>query len=132
MFLEAAGGMVFNEDRQLLAIYRYNKWDLPKGKMEKGETAEESAIREVQEECNIKKMKIIKSLPSTWHIYRVYDKMYLKHTRWYEMMASREEKIMPQEKEGISDIKWFNSEEMDMIYRNTYDSLLDLFEEIKF
>jgi hypothetical protein len=71
VFLEvpAAGGVVKSGNR-LLFIFRNGKWDLPKGKIDKGETQREAALREVTEECGISGQQIKKQLPSTFHIYQ--------------------------------------------------------------
>src|SRR5690554_4847252 len=72
--IEAAGGVVFNNSGKLLWIYRLDKWDLPKGKIESGESIEQAAVREVEEECGISNLEIIKQIPTTYHMY--YHKEY--------------------------------------------------------
>src|SRR5690606_25043669 len=57
-WIHAAGGVVFNSAGDLLMIHRLGRWDLPKGKCEHNESVNESAIREVQEECGIKQLHI--------------------------------------------------------------------------
>jgi hypothetical protein len=68
--IEAAGGLVKNSKEEYLFIYRLGKWDLPKGKAEYNESPEETAIREVEEECGLKNLKIEKKLGKTFHTYR--------------------------------------------------------------
>ena len=52
--VKAAGGVIENENKQILFIYRLKKWDLPKGKKDKGESIMDCAIREVEEETKVK------------------------------------------------------------------------------
>ncbi|MGN6802419.1 MAG: NUDIX hydrolase, partial [Ginsengibacter sp.] len=68
-FIEAAGGLVKNKKDEILLIYRREKWDLPKGKLDEDETIEHCAIREVEEETSLKDLRIIKPLESTFHTY---------------------------------------------------------------
>ncbi|MFO7673536.1 MAG: NUDIX domain-containing protein, partial [Lutibacter sp.] len=67
---KAAGGKVLNANNEVLFIYRFNKWDLPKGKLDKGESIFACAIREVEEECGITNLQVIKPLETTYHIYQ--------------------------------------------------------------
>ena len=84
--VSAAGGLVLNSKEEILFIYRSNKWDLPKGSIEKGESIEETAIREVEEECGIFNLKVIKPLLTTFHIY-FQNGMKLKETFWFLMSS---------------------------------------------
>ena len=125
--LPAAGGIVSRENK-LLFIYRRGKWDLPKGKIDKGETAEIAAIREVKEECGIEGQKIISRLPSTFHIYLSEfgdsnGKWIFKETSWFEMAYKGAENGSPEIKEGISEIKWFAKDELQEVMGNTYENL---------
>ncbi|MBK9671561.1 MAG: NUDIX domain-containing protein [Bacteroidetes bacterium] len=65
--IEAAGGIVKNKQGQLLFIFRHGKWDLPKGKIEKGENEQDAALREVEEECGIAELTLQKKLTTTFH-----------------------------------------------------------------
>ena len=118
--IEAAGGAVV-KDKKLLAIYRLGKWDLPKGKMERGESKEESAIREVEEECGISGLKIIKELPTVYHTYNLNGKRILKVTYWFEMTTDFDGELKPQTEEDITDVKWV--EDVNEVLANTYESL---------
>ncbi len=57
----AAGGLVENEKGEVLLIFRRGKWDLPKGKLDPGETIEQCAVREVEEETGLKNIELKKS-----------------------------------------------------------------------
>src|SRR5690606_14096302 len=78
-YLEAAGGIVKNKNNEILFIHRLDKWDLPKGKVEAGETTESAALREVEEECGINNLKLLGFLTQTYHIY-FQDDIKLKAT----------------------------------------------------
>lgn len=129
LFLEmpAAGGVVIREGR-LLFIFRNGKWDLPKGKSEKGETSSETALREVSEECGITGQQIVKPLFPTHHIYLspypgFKGKWIFKETFWFEMKYDKAEEAFPQRKEGITRLKWFSPAELDEVLENTYENL---------
>ncbi|HKJ41038.1 MAG TPA: NUDIX domain-containing protein [Sunxiuqinia sp.] len=129
--IPAAGGIVWNERQQLLVIKRFGKWDLPKGKIETAETTEQAAIREVEEECGISGLKILNELPATFHIYRSpYIKQennwVLKKTHWFEMGYSGNDLLKPQIEEQIEEVRWFNRDELDNVYQNTYGNMRQL------
>ncbi len=128
-FIVAAGGAVTDEDGRLLVIKRLGKWDLPKGKVEPDEAIEAAAIREVQEECGLKELKIIAPMPSTWHTYERKGKMFLKRTDWYLMRGSSKEVLTPQMDEDIEEVRWMDSEEVAKMKEVTYPSLRAVVEE---
>ena len=132
-FLKAAGGIVqsIEQPSRYLFIKRWGKWDLPKGKIEKVETPEAGAIREIKEECNVEGLQRIKKLPSTLHVYFMYEKFVVKKTHWYLFSGSIHQELVPQEEEDISEVKWFAKNELFEIKTNTYASLLDLIELIE-
>ncbi|MBW6534638.1 MAG: NUDIX domain-containing protein [Mariniphaga sp.] len=129
VFLEvpAAGGVVKSNDR-ILFIFRNGKWDLPKGKIDKGETPPDAALREVSEECGISGQRIEKQLQSTFHIYqspysKTKGKWIFKETFWFEMIYKGTDEIAPQLEEGITEVKWFRKNELDEVLENTYKNL---------
>jgi ADP-ribose pyrophosphatase YjhB (NUDIX family) len=127
LLIRAAGGVV-REDGKILFIFRRGKWDLPKGKVEKGESTKEAALREVEEECGISALSIVKQLPATWHIYqspyrKSFGKWVLKETSWFEMSHLAPEKLKPQTEEDITGIKWVNPGCFEEILENTYPNL---------
>ena len=126
-FIKAAGGVV-KRKQQILFIFRNEKWDLPKGKIDKGESAEEAAIREVEEECGITGHLIMKNLLSSYHIYqspvkKTKNKWILKKTFWFEMHYVGMENGTPQADENITEIKWFKKSELKKVLLNTYENL---------
>lgn len=121
-YLEAAGGLVKNTQNEILFIYRLEKWDLPKGKVEVGETTELAAVREVEEECGITNLKILRFITNTYHIY--FDtKLHLKSTFWYEMSYDGNEELIPQIEEGIGIVKWKSLEEIPFLMNQTYENI---------
>jgi 8-oxo-dGTP pyrophosphatase MutT (NUDIX family) len=125
-YLEAAGGVVRNKNNERLFIFRFRKWDLPKGKIEKYETHKHAALREVTEETGLTNPVILAGLPPTYHIYEHKGKMVFKKTYWYAMKYEGDEIPVPQIEEEITETRWFRPDEFEIIYRNTYPSLLDL------
>lgn len=123
-YIEAAGGVVKNEKDELLMIYRNKHWDLPKGKMEKGESPDETALREVEEECGVKKLVITKPLESSCHIFFLNRKECMKCTYWFEMTCRDSAKPVPQAEEGILEAKWMSKAEVKKIESKIYPSLL--------
>jgi len=127
-FIEAAGGLIVNPKGELLMIFRFGKWDLPKGKIEKGEPIESAAIRECVEETALQTMSIEKEIESTFHIYEVNQIPMLKRTYWFAMHSDSENELIPQTEEGIEMAKWMNREEVVEAVKNTYESLKGLIE----
>lgn len=122
----AAGGLVMNDKEEILLIFRRGKWDLPKGKLDKGETLEQCAIREVQEETGLRKINLQSRLITTYHTYHEGTKFILKESYWYTMRADSEEKLIPQTEEEIIEIKWVSQEDIKKYMRQTYPSVADV------
>lgn len=103
--LEAAGGYVTNARGQLLVFFRRDSWDMPKGKIDPGETPEEAALREVQEETGLKQVNLGPFLAHTWHTYTQKGNRILKRTWWYRM-TTPDTDVIPQTEEDIEEIQW--------------------------
>ncbi len=125
--IKAAGGLV-KEEENVLMIYRLKRWDLPKGKLDKGETMKECAIREVEEECNIK-VALGDKICTTWHTYTRFKKRILKKTNWYNMSCLDDTKMQPQENEGIEAAAWFSIKKVEENLKNSYPSILHVFDK---
>lgn len=123
----AGGGKVYNDKGQILFIYRNGKWDLPKGKAEKKESIEDTAIREVEEETGIKNLEIVEKLPVTYHIYKRNGKHKLKITHWYKMTSDFNGKLYPQLNEGITKVEWLNKKQAQEALQNSYANIKLLF-----
>lgn len=122
--VQAAGGAVVDEQGRLLAIRRLGKWDLPKGKVDKGEGIEAAALREVREECGLQELRIIETLPVTWHTYERKGRQHLKRTDWFLMQGTADEVLAPQLEEDITDVRWMTAAEVAAMKADTYPSLL--------
>jgi len=125
----AAGGIVLDKGGKVLWIFRRGKWDLPKGKADKGESAEETAIREVKEECGIKKLRVKEFLGNAYHIYPITKgkKAVFKTTHWF-LMETDDVDFIPQTEEDITEIKFFGTDEKTPL-ENTFRSLKTFLED---
>ena len=124
--INAAGGLVKKPNDQILFIFRYGKWDLPKGKMEEGETVNETALREVAEETGVAGLKITKELIPTFHTYKMDGKRVIKKTHWFEMTFADDSQILPQAIEDITVVKWLNQKDIPWAMRDSYASVIEL------
>jgi 8-oxo-dGTP pyrophosphatase MutT (NUDIX family) len=122
----AAGGLVENEKGEVLLIFRRGKWDLPKGKLDKGETIEQCAVREVEEETGLKNIELKELLTITYHTYDEFGKYMLKDSHWYRMNVNGKQKITPQTEEDIQEIKWVKKKELKNYFENTFPSVKDV------
>lgn len=123
----AAGGVVTNKKGKVLFIYRNDKWDLPKGKLDKGETIEECALREVEEETGVKKLKIENFLKTTYHVFKRNGTYKLKEVHWFAMKTSFTGKLIGQKNEGIEKVKWKGPDKIKKALENSYTNIKILF-----
>ena len=121
----AAGGIIV-KDGKIVTIVRKGIPDLPKGHIEKGETPEVAALREVEEETGIGNLKIVKELPSTWHCYFEHEAWSLKRTYWYLMSTTDAVQPKPQTEEGITEIKLIGNEEIEDFLKNTFRNISEI------
>lgn len=128
----ACGGVVTSENFKVLMIKRLGVWDLPKGHLEKGETLEQCALREVQEECGIKDLSLGAKIKTTYHIYYIKTKLVLKTTLWYRMCASESQQLVPQTQEGISKVKWNKIAKLYKLRKKTYSNINDVLKKMFF
>jgi len=126
VLIKAAGGLVKNENGEYLFIFRQDKWDLPKGKVEKEEGVKEAAVREVEEECGIKVSNLDEKICKTYHVYISRGEVVLKKTYWFKMRCKGQNKLKPQKEEGITDARWFEKSEINTITHNTFSSIMDV------
>ena len=124
--IKAAGGLVVNNHNELLMMVREGKWDLPKGKLEKGEASTLGAWREVSEECGIVDHKVGDLLRSTYHIFNRRDKWRFTTTHWYRMSIEGRPKLVPQLNEGITEVHWVPLEDLRRTNMKTYPQIMEL------
>ena len=120
--VSAAGGLVLNNHKEILCIYRFDKWDLPKGRIEKGESVEEAAVREVEEECGIDSLQLVQPLLTTYHVY-FQNGMKLKETFWYLMTTTYAGALTPQLEEGITKVVFKKQKEAAIALTNSYKNI---------
>ena len=125
----AGGGFVMNAKGKVLFIFRNGKWDLPKGKVDKGESIEKAAIREVEEETGVKNLKIEKFLRTTYHIFKRNGEYRLKKVHWFAMSTDFKGKLVAQEAEGIIKVKWKGPKKARKALENSYFNIKILFED---
>jgi len=125
--VKAAGGLVRKKDKFLM-IYRMKKWDLPKGKKEKGERSKQTAVREVEEECNVN-VRLGKKICTTWHTYTMNRRAMIKKTRWYLMDIIDDTRMRPDPAEDIEEARWMNRKEVYHALEHSYKSISYVFEQ---
>ena len=124
--IEAAGGIVQNDKKEMLFINRLGKWDLPKGKIEAGEKEEACALREVTEETGVKNLELKKKIGETYHVYDEFGKHFLKISHWFYMTCSSKQIFIPQKEEDITEIKWVRTLDIKEPIKNTYPSIKNI------
>ena len=127
ILVEAAGGIVQNSNKEFLFIFRLEKWDLPKGKLDKGETLEVCALREITEETGIQFLKLKKKIGETYHVYVEFGKHFLKVSHWYYITCPDDQVPVPQTNEHITEAKWIKPKHISEPMKNTYGSVRDIF-----
>ena len=115
--------MVINAKDELLFIERNNKWDLPKGRTEKGEDIETTSLREVEEETGVEGLSITEFMRETYHIYKSKGKFKLKVTHWYLMKTEYCGVLKPQAEEGITQAVWKTTEEAKEALPTAYSNV---------
>lgn len=123
--IEAAGGVVRNKNGEILFIHRIGRWDLPKGKIEKGESLEQAALREIEEETGLKELILEEFINNTFHLYteRNGEKI-LKTTYWFRMNYVGNKIPIPQTEEGITAVSWKNKDEiMNEVFPKTFNNI---------
>ena len=125
--VQAAGGLIRKKEKFLM-IYRLKKWDLPKGKKEKNEKYRHTAVREVEEECNIT-VKLGPKICTTWHTYTMNKNAMLKKTKWYLMDCLDDAKMKPALEEDIEELRWMTQKEVYHALEHSYRSISYVFEK---
>jgi ADP-ribose pyrophosphatase YjhB (NUDIX family) len=126
----AAGGLVENEKGELLLIFRKKHWDLPKGKLDSGESLEECAVREVEEETGLKNVQLGELIDVTLHQYEENGESITKKTAWYKMRDSSGDTLTPQTEEQIEEIRWVAPSELGPYMQNTYTNIIHIINKV--
>jgi 8-oxo-dGTP pyrophosphatase MutT (NUDIX family) len=124
--IEAAGGLVFNPQNEVLLIFRKGSWDLPKGKLDDGESLEACALREVQEETGVQPLTAEQFIGTTAHIYLLKDTWILKESYWYKMRTSFSAALVPQESEDISKAEWVGKDKISGYFPEMYPLIREI------
>ena len=125
-WVEAAGGVVENEQGEVVMIRRNERWDLPKGHRESGENFEVCAAREAEEETGVKIVEVDRLLATTLHCYNLYGKWEMKYTAWYAMKAESCD-LTPQSEEGIVAAEWIEPNEVAEKIKNSFSTIKKVF-----
>ena len=124
----AAGGIVTNTNKEMLFIFRRGFWDLPKGKLDEGESIEECAVREVEEETGLRNITINHFVGITKHTY--FDKWVneevVKESHWYKMSIDTQQELVPQTEEDIEEIKWVPVNELEFYLSRSYVTIVEI------
>ena len=128
--IDAAGGLVERSDDKFLFIYRNNKWDLPKGGIEKKELIIEAAQREVKEETGLADLIVINKIGETYHIFKKGKNFRLKRTYWFKMKSDYQGELFPQEEEGIISAEWINKKRIPEILKNAYENIKEIVSKV--
>ncbi|MCF0062403.1 NUDIX hydrolase [Dyadobacter chenwenxiniae] len=126
--IKAAGGVVV-KDGKWLFMFRRKKWDLPKGKLDKGENSRTAAIREIEEETGVKAM-VKEKICTTWHTYSLNNNRILKRTKWYLFDCIDDANMQPQAEEQIEKLGWYTQSEAKSILINSYSSIRYVIESL--
>lgn len=124
--IQAGGGLVKNNDNDILLIFRRGMWDLPKGKLDPGETLKQCAVREVKEETGLNDVELIAPLTITYHTYHEGTKFILKESHWYSMRAAGKQTLVPQTEEDIQELKWVPADGLDEYIKKAFPSIADV------
>ena len=126
LVIKAGGGLVYSENRDLLLIFRRGKWDLPKGKLDEGETFESCAVREVQEETGLKDVQLQQLITTTYHTYYENGTHCLKESHWFLMLADEKQSLSPQIEEDIEKCEWVKIKGLSRYLKNAHASVIDV------
>lgn len=129
LIIEAAGGMVFNPKGELLMMLRRGQWDMPKGKLDEGETIEACAVREVEEETGISDLRLCGKLQTTYHTYAFHGRTVLKPSHWYKMEYTGKGNLVPQTEEDITELRWVDKVEAAELAQKAFPSIKEMIEK---
>jgi 8-oxo-dGTP pyrophosphatase MutT (NUDIX family) len=127
--VEAAGGIVVNELDEILFIFRRGFWDLPKGKIDSGETKKTAALREINEETGIKDLALIKKIGMTRHTFKIKPgSRILKKSYWF-LITTKKQKLKPQKSEDIVKAEWIDLKTFYKLCKPVYQNILQILDK---
>ena len=125
--IRAGGGLVYNDKGHVMMIYRNGKWDLAKGKLDKGEKIKACAIREVEEETGAKGLTLDQKICDTYHIFKRNGIYRVKRSTWYTMHTSDSSELIPQLEEGITKVQWVKPKNVAEKLKQSYPAIREVF-----
>jgi ADP-ribose pyrophosphatase YjhB (NUDIX family) len=136
--VEAAGGVVQNEKKEVLLIFRRGHWDLPKGKVDEGESLQDAAIREVIEETGLQgTLNILSKVffpdnlnEATYHTYPYKGTTAMKISHWYLMQYAGNAEVIPQTEEDIEKAEWVAVKDLPEYFEPMYPSVKDVLKAV--
>ncbi len=129
LVMRAGGGFVHTPDKKVLLIFRRGKWDLPKGKLDAGESLPDCAVREVAEETGLTVASLGDPLSTTYHIYKEKGELILKESYWYMMRSEAASPLVPQTEEDIEECRWVHANDLHIYFSNAQPSIVDILKE---
>ena len=126
IMVKAAGGLVHNGEGLRLLMTRNGRADLPKGKVEKGETLAEAALRETEEETGLSHLTLGHLVLKSYHIYDLYGGWHFKQTSWFDMLQTENQQMVPQTEEGITEVVWLPDQEWRKRLENSYATMKEI------
>ncbi|MBQ9019722.1 NUDIX domain-containing protein [Candidatus Saccharibacteria bacterium] len=101
-----------------------NRWTIPKGHIEPGETAKQTAIREIGEESGLRRVQVLTWLGKIHFKYRRLDKLVLMTTQVY-LVRSLDDTEVPTKEKWMNGIKWFSfADALDAIEYEDIEKLM--------
>lgn len=128
-FVVAAGGLVQNQKKEILMIFRRGKWDLPKGKLDEGESLETCAVREVEEETGLKNVQLLNYFHTTFHFYEDKGRRSIKESHWYILNCEQTNELKPQTEEDITEAVWVPVAELPNYFEGAFPLISDLLQK---
>jgi 8-oxo-dGTP pyrophosphatase MutT (NUDIX family) len=124
--IDAAGGVVEDENGRVLMIHRRGRWDLPKGKRDEGEAMDVCAVREVREETGLQHLELKHKICDTYHIYAQHGQKLIKTTAWYSMQGHQGDALTPQAEEAITEVRWVPPADMGPVVFKSYEAIREV------
>ena len=127
--IPASGGLVHTAQNDLLLIFRLGRWDLPKGKLDEGESLEDCAIREIEEETGAKGLSVERALQVTYHTYHQNGKNNLKESHWFLVKAAAKTPLTPQTDENVEKCIWVPIEKIQPYIDGSFATVADVLKQ---